>query len=202
MKSIAGLSVLLMCLLAGSAGAYTNVGGDTNCQGCHSEFTTGTDWHDQHSALASACTDCHADGFGEPILTSTCSACHSPDTQPCDWVETHEANEVTAGSCITCHSNCTSDSGSDEGCDGEPTVYDGPCLVVIILGEDDPRVELLRTCRDGLLAASPVGRTLISSYYRASDVLAPLAARCPRVADQLRKPTALAVDALLGALSR
>lgn len=202
MKSIAGLSVLLMCLLAGSAGAYTNVGGDTNCQGCHSEFDTGTDWHDQHAALASACTDCHANGFGEPIRTSTCSVCHSPDNQPCAMVETHEANEVTAGSCITCHSNCTSDSGSDEGCDGEPTVYDGPCLMVIILGEDDPRVELLRSFRDEILAASLAGRTLIKSYYQVNDALAPLVANSPRVAQQLRKPTAGAVDAVLGALNR
>ncbi len=59
---------------------------------------------------------------------------------------------------------------SDTGDDGEDD-YEDDCPVVMVMGDDNPGVAVLRKLRDKVLAKSVTGRLLIDLYYKEADTI-------------------------------
>jgi len=53
--------------------------------------------------------------------------------------------------------------------DEEPVPEPGPCVASYLLGEDDPRLDILRQFRNNTLSTSPSGTKMIYIYYAASE---------------------------------
>jgi len=144
------LAVFLLC--AAPAAAYQYVGGAENCQQCHSDYTSGSDWHSAHTQLAKDdCTKCHNEE--QQVLTANCKKCHSQ--LPCKWVTQH--TQQGTETCITCHTSCETQQET--------------CPARSSLGPDNPRLETLRLFRDTVLAKSAAGRALIKAYYASAPAL-------------------------------
>lgn len=137
---------LVLLVATATASAYQYVGGGQNCQQCHTDYTTGSDWHNMHTNLAKDdCTKCHDEQ--QKVPTANCKTCHTG--LPCRWVNDH--TERGTETCAACHTTCTTDETT--------------CPARSYLGQDDPRVETLRQFRDKVLVKSATGRALISAYY-------------------------------------
>ncbi|MCX8043021.1 MAG: cytochrome c family protein [Desulfobacterota bacterium] len=141
---------VLWAVIVCPAFAYQYVGGSQNCQQCHTDYTSGSDWHNMHTNLAKDdCTKCHNEQ--QLVPTANCKTCHSG--LPCKWVNNHNARGTQT--CITCHAQCQSE---EENC---PT---STCL-----GTTSPQLETLRQFRDKVLATTATGRALIRAYYAAGS---------------------------------
>ena len=152
--------VSLGMLLPSAAAAFGTVTGEERCQGCHSEFADGTWWHLRHQRhVDQECSVCHGSTIGRAIPTSRCLACHDYGgrNRICPLAAIHEVTPIGVDACFRCHDSCTLDDLPDD-----------TCVASVLLGEDDPRLAQLRIFRDETLAATLLGRRLISWYYTSS----------------------------------
>lgn len=141
-----GICMLFVAVVPASA--YQYVGGNQNCQQCHTDYTSGSDWHNAHAKIAKDdCGKCHDEQ--QKVPASTCKQCHAK--LPCKWVTEH--NDRGTESCMACHASCQTE---------EPGCPASACL-----GQNDPRIKTLQAFRDNVLAKSASGRVLISAYYEA-----------------------------------
>jgi len=144
------------------ASAYQYVGGVENCQQCHSDYTSGSSWHNAHTKIAKDdCAKCHNEQFAVP--TANCGNCHSK--LPCKWVTDHKNNNTET--CMTCHASCQTE---------EPGCPASACL-----GQDDARIKTLQAFRDNVLAKTDAGKALIRAYYASSAALNEYLAAHPAV---------------------
>ncbi len=140
---------VLMILVCGAApvSGYEFVGGAQSCQQCHTDYTSGSDWHNAHSTSAgNDCSKCH--DAEQNVPTSSCGACHA--NLPCKWVNEHKA--AGNDTCMTCHAACETDGST--------------CPASAALGSASPQLDTLRVFRDDVLAKSPAGKALVKLYYR------------------------------------
>lgn len=142
--------------------AYQYVGGDNSCQQCHTNYTTGTDWHTNHLTNAqNDCTKCH--DSTQQVPTTSCVACHAQavgtivaaGTDGCGWVNGHNSSGQSI--CLSCHTACETTPGT--------------CAAGYVLGNNDSRLETLRKFRDEVLAKSSTGKALIAIYYKTGDAI-------------------------------
>ncbi len=164
---IALLYLLISCC---TVTGYQYVGDKANCLLCHENFSSGSQWHAEHQLFSGDCSACHTDDYTDSIPTSTCAACHAE--QPCSWVQSHEESPDFTGVCSACHQECSEnvDDDADDGC-GDTVIYEGPCLIIVLVGEHDYRTVVLETYRDTVLSQTPTGRFLVRSYYRYEHIL-------------------------------
>lgn len=161
LAAIAGL-MIMVCSTA-PVFAYELVGGTESCQQCHTDYASGSDWHTAHAtSVGNDCSKCH-DATDNTVPTVNCVTCHAQATDTvsaagtdgCGWVTTH--NDSGQDVCITCHTSCQTDQGT--------------CSASSCLGDEDPRLDVLRKFRDDVLAKSATGRALIKAYYASGDAV-------------------------------
>lgn len=147
-----GMGIIFVLIAGMPVLAYQYVGGSQNCQQCHTDYTSGSDWHNLHTNLVKDdCAKCH--DAQQQVPAANCKACHSG--LPCTWVNTH--TEQGTQTCMTCHAQCQPD--------------DENCPASTCLGRNDPHIKTLQAFRDNVLAKSAAGRALIRAYYVSGDAV-------------------------------
>ncbi len=157
----AGILACALFLQVSNALAYSNV--NEGCTTCHVKATL------HEVASHTACTSCHVDPAGaRDVVPAKCAACH-PIAYPgkCGLVKKHVK---LMKNCASCHGTTLSVSGigitiAGPACSSCHTDCTGACPAAKVLGEEDPRLEILRRFRNTVLAQSALGTKFIRMYY-------------------------------------